>query len=54
MTRELVIAGHRIADDTDTFIVAEAGNNMQGSVQTCMEMMRQAKNAGATAFKMQM
>lgn len=51
--REIVIAGTRIADDTDCWTIAEVGSNHQGSVPTAKELIRQAKAAGADAVKFQ-
>ena len=51
--RELVIAGRRIADDTDPFIVAEVGSNHQGSVETCKLLFRAAADCGVDAVKLQ-
>ena len=53
MTREFVIAGRRIADDTEALICAEIGHNHQGSVETCKAMFKAAAEAGATAVKLQ-
>lgn len=53
MTRELVIDGQRIADDTDAFVVAEIGNNHGGSLDTCKAMILAAKDCGASAVKLQ-
>lgn len=51
--RELTIAGHRIADDTDAWVCAELGSNHGGSVATCKEMIRVAASCGVQAVKMQ-
>lgn len=51
--RELTIAGHRIADDTPAWIVAEIGHNHQGSVETCKMLFEAAKDCGADAVKLQ-
>lgn len=53
MTRELFIAGKRIADDTPAFVVAEIGHNHQGSVETCKELFRAAAACGVDAVKLQ-
>jgi N-acetylneuraminate synthase/sialic acid synthase len=53
MARELEIDGRRIADDTDCFVIAEIGHNHQGNVETCEAMFRAAKEAGASAVKLQ-
>ena len=51
--RELTISGRRIADDTDPFIVAEIGQNHQGSVETCKLLFRAAADCGVDAVKLQ-
>jgi sialic acid synthase len=51
--REIVIDGHRIADDSDCWVIAEIGNNHQGSVEQCKELFRRAKECGAHAVKLQ-
>jgi len=51
--RELVIDGQRIADDTPPYIVAEIGHNHGGSLDRAKEMVRTAKDAGASSIKVQ-
>ena len=51
--RELFIDGKRIADDTDCYVIAEIGNNHQGSLILCKEMFDAAKWAGCDAVKLQ-
>jgi len=51
--REFLIDGVRIADDTDTFVIAEVGHNHQGSLEKCKELFRAAKECGADAVKLQ-
>lgn len=51
--RELTIDNIRIADDTDCYVIAEIGHNHQGSVKTCKEMFKAAKDCGAHAVKLQ-
>jgi N-acetylneuraminate synthase/sialic acid synthase len=53
MPRELVIDGIRIADDTNCFVIAEIGNNHQGSLETCKNMFLAAHECGAQAVKLQ-
>lgn len=53
MAREMNIAGVRVADDSDVFVIAEIGHNHQGNLQTCKEMFDAAKQAGASAVKLQ-
>jgi sialic acid synthase len=51
--RELTIEGHRIADDTDCFVIAEIGHNHQGSMETAQELFLLAKQCGVDAVKLQ-
>ncbi|WP_136810727.1 N-acetylneuraminate synthase family protein [Desulfosediminicola flagellatus] len=52
-TRSLKIGEHLINDDSDCYVIAEIGNNHQGSVDVCKEMFVAAKKAGADAVKLQ-
>ena len=51
--RELSIAGRRIADDTGCFVIAEIGNNHQGSLEKAKELFQAARDAGVDAVKLQ-
>ncbi len=51
--RELIIAGRRIADDEPCYVIAEIGNNHQGSVETAITMIDAAAAAGCDAVKFQ-
>lgn len=54
MIREMHVDGVRIADDTDTYVIAEIGNNHQGDLDKCKEMFKVAKErCGVTAVKLQ-
>jgi sialic acid synthase len=53
MPRELEIDGRRVADDTDCYVIAEIGHNHQGDVEQCEALFRAAKEAGASAVKLQ-
>jgi N-acetylneuraminate synthase/sialic acid synthase len=53
MTRELIIDGRRIADDTDGYVIAEIGHNHQGDLAKARELFRRAKECGADAVKLQ-
>jgi N-acetylneuraminate synthase/sialic acid synthase len=54
MIRDLVVDGVRIADDTDTYVIAEIGSNHQGDLDRCKEMFRIAKqHCGVHAVKLQ-
>lgn len=50
---ELLIDGVRVADEADCYVIAEIGHNHQGSVEKCKSLFRAAKNAGASAVKLQ-
>ena len=51
--RELTIGDRRIADDTACFVIAEIGNNHQGSVEKAKELFRAARDAGVDAVDLQ-
>ena len=51
--RQLEINGEIIRDDSECYVIAEIGNNHQGSVEKAMEMIRVAKESGANAVKFQ-
>ena len=54
MTRVMMVDGVRIADDTDTYVIAEIGNNHQGDLEKCKEMFKVAKeHCGVHAVKLQ-
>ncbi|ELR99493.1 N-acetylneuraminate synthase family protein [Gloeocapsa sp. PCC 73106] len=53
MERYLEIEGVSIHDDSDCYVIAEIGNNHQGSLDKCKEMFRVAKDCGADAVKLQ-
>lgn len=50
---EVIIDGVRVADDEDCYVIAEIGHNHQGSVEQCMRLFDAAKEAGASAVKLQ-
>ncbi|MDB2528248.1 N-acetylneuraminate synthase family protein [Alphaproteobacteria bacterium] len=52
-SRQFVTPGRTIGQDTFSYVIAEIGNNHQGSVETCIEMLKAAKAAGADAAKLQ-
>lgn len=52
-TRSLQIESTLINDNSDCFVIAEIGNNHQGNVETCKELFKAAKEAGADAVKLQ-
>ncbi|MFN8224480.1 MAG: N-acetylneuraminate synthase family protein [Gaiellales bacterium] len=51
--RDLTIAGRRIADDTAAYVIAEIGNNHQGSLEKAKELVRAAADCGVDAVKFQ-
>jgi sialic acid synthase len=53
MSRELIIDGKRIGDDTDCYVIAELGHNHQGKLETAKEMIKAARECGADAAKLQ-
>ena len=50
---ELLINGHRIADDTPAYLIAELGHNHGGKSDVAATMIRAAAAAGASAVKLQ-
>ena len=42
-----------ISDEDEPFVIAELGHNHQGSIETCLQMIRAAAYSGATAVKLQ-
>ena len=53
MMRQLTIAGHRIADDTDCYVIAEIGHNHQGDLAKARQLFLRAKECGVHAVKLQ-
>jgi N-acetylneuraminate synthase/sialic acid synthase len=53
MQRELIIDGHRIADDTDCYVIAEIGHNHQGDIEKARQLFHRAKDCGVQAVKLQ-
>ncbi|MEW6319607.1 MAG: N-acetylneuraminate synthase family protein [Acidobacteriota bacterium] len=53
MARTLTIGSHTIGDDSSCYVIAEVGHNHQGSLKTCMELFKAAKEAGVHAVKLQ-
>ena len=51
--RELTVDNVRIADDEDCYVIAEIGHNHQGDVDQCKRLFDAAKDAGASAVKLQ-
>jgi sialic acid synthase len=53
VTRELVINGTRIDDDSPAYVIAEIGHNHQGDVEKAKELFDRARECGASAVKLQ-
>lgn len=51
--RRLVIEGATVDDNSPCYVIAEIGHNHQGSLDTCKELFRAARDAGAQAVKLQ-
>jgi len=51
--REIVLDNTIISDSTDAFVIAELGNNHQGSVEECKKLISAAHESGADAVKLQ-
>jgi N-acetylneuraminate synthase/sialic acid synthase len=53
LARTLNIGAHEIGDHTSCYVIAEVGHNHQGSLKTCMDLFKAAKEAGVHAVKLQ-
>lgn len=53
MARSFNISNHEISDDGKCYVIAEVGHNHQGSLKTCMELFKAAKECGVSAVKLQ-
>lgn len=53
MSRRLTISKTEISDTSKCYVIAEVGHNHQGSLKTCMDLFRAARDAGANAVKLQ-
>jgi sialic acid synthase len=53
MVRSLTIDGIEVNDTSDCYVIAEIGNNHQGSVDKCKEMFKAAYECGCSAVKLQ-
>ena len=51
--RELTIAGTRIHDDGDCYVIAEIGHNHQGELERAKQLVDAAADAGVNAVKFQ-
>jgi len=53
VARSFNISNHEISDDGKCYVIAEVGHNHQGSLKTCMELFKAAKECGVSAVKLQ-
>jgi N-acetylneuraminate synthase/sialic acid synthase len=51
--RSLTINNTVVNDDSPCYVIAEIGHNHGGSLQTCIEMVKAAADAGCSAVKLQ-
>lgn len=51
--RSLTIDTNVISDSSQAFVIAELGHNHQGNLETCLQLIRAAAFAGASAVKLQ-
>lgn len=51
--RSLTIDGRLVNDSSQAFVIAELGHNHQGNLDTCIQLIRAAAFAGASAVKLQ-
>lgn len=51
--RQLEFGNVQISDSDPAFVIAELGHNHQGSLETCLQMIRAAAYSGASAVKLQ-
>ncbi|WP_119417816.1 pseudaminic acid synthase [Desertibaculum subflavum] len=52
-SREISIAGRRIADDAPPYLIAELSGNHNGDIERAFALMEAARRAGADAVKLQ-
>lgn len=53
MSRDFIIDNKRVGHDSEPFLIAEVGINHNGNIDTALEMIEVAKDAGADAVKFQ-
>jgi sialic acid synthase len=53
MPRQIIINNCAINDETDAFVIAELGQNHQGSLETAKNLFSVAKECGVSAVKLQ-
>ena len=47
------IGSREVGDATDCYVIAEVGHNHQGNLETCKQVFKAARDAGADAVKLQ-
>ncbi|MFI6067025.1 N-acetylneuraminate synthase family protein [Micromonospora sp. NPDC051227] len=52
-SREIVINGISVSDETDAYVIAEIGHNHEGDIGKAEKLFRAAADAGAQAVKLQ-
>jgi sialic acid synthase len=53
MRRELVVGPDVVSDESDCYVIAEIGHNHQGDLEKAKALFAEAKQAGASAVKLQ-
>jgi N-acetylneuraminate synthase/sialic acid synthase len=53
LVREIAFGDRIINEENPPFVIAELGHNHQGNLETCLQMIRAAAFAGASAVKLQ-
>jgi sialic acid synthase len=53
MSRQVVLDGKIVNDESDCFVIAEIGHNHMGRLDVCLELFRIARECGADAVKLQ-
>ena len=53
MQRQLMMGSHRIADDSDCYVIAEIGHNHQGDLEKARGLFKAAQECGVDAVKLQ-
>jgi sialic acid synthase len=53
MKRELVVGPDVVSDESECYVIAEIGHNHQGDLEKAKALFREAKEAGASAVKLQ-
>jgi N-acetylneuraminate synthase/sialic acid synthase len=53
MSNGPVLIENKVSHSSDCFVIAEIGNNHQGSIEVCKNMFGYAQECGANAVKLQ-